>query len=65
MNQTEYYHICVLIRPYMCPHTTRVCGQMNQTAVDTSHVGAVRLKMVKRATGWGYSLWEMEVLGEC
>jgi hypothetical protein len=42
-----------------------VCGQMNQTAVDTSRVGAVRLKMVKRATRWGYSLWEMEVLGEC
>ena len=42
---------------------------MNQTAVDTSRVGAVRLKMVKRATRratrWGYSLWEMEVLGEC
>jgi len=64
---SEDWHECVRVNKSSAKIGLQLIHShlMNQTAVDTSRVGALRLTMVKRATRWGYSLWEMEVLGEC
>lgn len=45
------------------PRTTPVCGVDTVTINGTTPVQWIKIQGVKRATTWGYSIWEAEVYG--